>query len=371
MGIISKCTSKIVYLIIDGMTETDEVNSTLLLSKTPVINGLINKESIIGFYDPVIGLGDKEPKTDVVIPHFFGLPAEYNPGRTALELVDNGVQIEPLMLCVEIKVRFRTQENEDNWVKLKKIPNELIHKLEIELAVLLEGSCGFVISKATESGARILFYSYSLDSLNTTIDTVGNICQKYELVAVEGARNQIGRNFPLLYNRNKNILFIGWAKGSLRGALKLCGLDVNEFSRKRGDFYNWSNYYKNFNEWGIPKLRSNLQYEKYVLYTKESSFAARRGNKLKKREAIEFMDAMLGRFLAVFPEEIFTIVIFSDHSSEIGGISNPAKNTCFAILEGSYRTIDKRPIVNFSESFITRLRSKSYSQEEVMTLIDK
>lgn len=366
----SKKLLRTIYLIIDGMTETEKFNSTLSLSRTPTMNGLIDSHSIMGFYDPVIRPGDTEPKTDVVIPFFFGLGIQQNPGRIALELIDNNIQIKPEMHFVEIKIRFLNQVNEENWVKLKKIPDTLTRKIEKELAVSLK-SDNFILSKATESGARILLYSDNLFFLDQAFFIINDICYKYNLIAIKGSRNQAPRQFSSFQSSQKNILFIGWAKGSLRGALKLCGLDVNEFSRKRGDFYNWTKYYKNFDEWAKTILKTKNQYEKLVLYTKESAFAARRGNKFKKQEAIEFMDNMLEKLLAVSRSEMFNIIVLSDHSANIGGISNPTKNTAFAILRGSYETINKNNSVNFSENFIAKNQGKIITQEEVISLIAK
>lgn len=362
-------SKKIIYLVIDGMTETENVNSTLCLSKTPVINGLINTESIMGFYEPVIRPGDMEPKTDVVVPCFFGLPAEVNPGRTVLELIDNNVQIKPLMYCAELKVRFQSQAGEDNWVKLKQVPRDLINKVSSEVEFHLSSNRNFIVSKATESGARILFFFDRVDLLDNAIYITVGVCKKHGLIAIENWRDQVNNEIQKFKNKNTDALFVGWAKGALRGALKFCGFDVNDFSRKQGDFYNWASYYRNFVDWGIPILRSNPRYDKYVLYTKESAFAARKGDNLKKQEAIEFMDNMLGKLLSLFPSQSFTIVVLSDHSADMRGTKNPIKNTCFCILRGSSKTIKKDVSVNFSESLIATRDSKIYAQNDVINMI--
>lgn len=361
-------SNRTIYLIIDGMTETVMQNSTLSLARTPVINGLVNERSIIGFYDPVIRPGDAEPKTDVVVPCYFGLPAHYNPGRTALELLDNGVKLKAGMLCVEVKVRFDSQADEDNWVKLKKVPDETVLQLEADLMSAI-GHQNFVISKATEAGARILFYFKDLGQEDEALSILPAVCKKHGLIAVKSSADMISEEFLSFADKSADTFFLGWAKGSLRGALRFCGLRVNEFSRKRDDFYNWSSYNANFDEWRVPVLQNGPAYQRYVLYTKESAFAARRGDQDKKREAIEFMDTILGRFLAVFPEEVFSIVVLSDHSADIGGNTNPSTHTSFAILQGGYRDIISNPLVNFSETFIAGLGNKLFTQEEVISFI--
>ena len=362
--------NKTVYLIVDGMTETVAENSTLSVARTPSIDGLINDQSDIGFYQPVISPWDTEPKTDVVIPHFFGLPAQYSPGRTALELLDNGIAIETSLHCLELKIRFQSQIHEENWVNLRKVPDSLMVLVEAEMKRILGNSDHFVISKATESGARILLYHKDEQWLQGARSVIVSVCNGHGLAVVDGLKNSFGKEILAYQHNQRNVLLIGWAKGSLRGALRFCGLDVNEFTRKRDDFYNWSQYYRNFDEWVVPRLLSGPFYQKYVLYTKETSFAARRGDKTNKREAIEFMDTILWRFLSVFPNQTFNIVVCNDHSADINGLTNPSENTCFALLKGSFNSINRNPGVKFSEAYIASLGKSVISQDEVLLKID-
>ncbi len=119
----------------------------------------------------------------------------------------------------------------------------------------------------------------------------------------------------------------------------------------------------------MPKLLNGPFYQKYVLYTKEASFAARRGDKTSKREAIEFMDTILGRFLSVFPDQTFNIVVCNDHAADINGLTNPSENTCYALLKGSFNAINRNPEVKFSEAYIASLGKPDISQDKLMLQI--
>jgi hypothetical protein len=359
---------KTVYLIVDGMTETAQENSTLSLARTPVIDGLINGQSRIGFYQPVISPWDSEPKTDIVIPHFFGLPAPHSPGRTVLELLDNGVVIKTSLHCLELKIRFLSQINEENWVNLKQVPDSLMSIIGSELKKVLRGD-HFVISGATESGARILLYHEDENWLGGAKSIISTTCNVHGLVVVDGLKNYASKEFLIFQYNQKHVLFSGWAKGSLRGALRFCGLEINDYARKRGDFYDWNQYYRNFDEWIVPRLLNGPYFQRCVFYTKETSFAARRGDKKNKREAIEFMDIILGRFLSVFPDQMFNIVVCNDHAADINGLINPSENTCYALLRGSFNTINTAPSVKFSEAYIASLGTPVISQDELMTHI--
>src|SRR5512145_342572 len=94
----------ILYIIVDGMTETVAQGSSLSLATTPHMD-LVASLGTVGFYEPVIGPSHAEPKTDVVVPALFGMPPTLNPGRAALELHDCGFPIVPGSYSCFIRVR--------------------------------------------------------------------------------------------------------------------------------------------------------------------------------------------------------------------------------------------------------------------------
>ncbi len=65
----------------------------------------------------------------------------------------------------------------------------------------------------------------------------------------------------------------------------------------------------------------------------------------------------------------FNIVVCNDHSADINGLTNPSENTCFALLKGSFNTINRNPGAKFSEAYIASLGKSVISQDEVLLKI--
>lgn len=324
------------YLFVDGMTETRDEPSSLALARTPTMDRLFGPGTA-GFYAPPIATGDTEPRTDVVIPAFFGMRPQDNPGRPALELADLDVSLLPSRHCFFVTLELETLEsvNFDAW--FQTIGGN------VGLGGLV-GSHGATIheSIAFNYGRRWIIANCEHERLADIEDSLHSFFLPYE--AVFSRSTPVPRSLLSLPAPTRKTYFLGWAKGSLRGAFKHLGARANPFNRAPGAYADWPALSQDFEATVGPSLRS-LRHElpaNLVLYTKETAFASRRSDRVAKIAGIEFMDAILRRSIALIDREM-VVVVASDHSCDIGGTSNPAERTIFLVTTTSPNVFDQVP----------------------------
>jgi len=318
---------KHIYVIIDGLSETKGDFTSLEKATTPIIDGLFTNSKDFGFYQPEKALFHNEPKTDVIVPAFFGLKKELNPGRAALEIIDMGYQLQPNSICLGLSTTSDIDLFNSDFLA--------------DLKVNLKSDAIITTSNATNTGEKILFGNLQTDQIEILYDIIG---QNFKVINNNINVTDIGvvtNGFVNIDGLIKDGIFLGWGKGALRGALKHLGFKCNPFERDRNEYFNWRSYETNFKNWIIPTLRDkNNTTDTLIFYTKESAFACRQNKPDKKIQAIEMMDLFLGKILKEINEPVL-VILLADHSSNFGESGNPAENTIFLISEyynGSIKT---------------------------------
>lgn len=346
---------KRIYLFIDGMSESKGEITTLGKAKTPTIDKLFNNSNHYGFYTPEKAYFNSEPKTDVVIPAFFGLKQEINPGRAALEIIDIGHELASNSICFALTTNLSINLYKPEFVA--------------DLRSYLGTNVIISNSNATNTGEKILFGNLKIHQVKTVYHLISNHFNENTNFLKIIDFGFVCDEFIAMKNSRKNCYFLGWAKGALRGALKHLGFETNPFDRKKDDYFNWDAYVQNFNDWIIPQLskRKNL-IDTFVFYTKETAFACRQNNQKEKVKAIEIMDSFLSKILKQFDEEVLTIIL-ADHSSNFGETDNPTDRTIFVIAQSQSLVIPKADS-HFHENNVTIMNKPIIKQSALINSID-
>lgn len=360
------------YVIVDGMTETGTNGSSLQNSVTPNMDW-IAAAGTIGFYVPEKETDAAEPKTDVVVPAFFGLSVSVNPGRVGLELLDLGLQLVPETFCFSSKICTPNMANESDWRKFTIVAPPILAQLEARLRSDAE-ACGAVCIRSAFSnyGEKYLFANCPSSSYLDLCEAVRHTLSSFSFAPLVAEVHKVPTAIQSAEGSRKDIVFLGWAKGSLRGAFRLLGAACNPFTRELGSYFNWEAYSGSFSFWSRPLLQQTERDGKtFILYTKETAFASRQGNRGMKIQGIEFMDRMLGEALNLLNDEVI-IVVISDHSCDIGGCENPALNSLYAVAAVSANTPIKKNVPHLCERAVQkRSSSPPISQCELVDMISR
>ena len=354
----------VLYVIVDGMTETEAVNSSLSQAITPNMDW-VAEEGEIGFYLPEKEPEANEPKTDVVIPAFFDFPVSMNPGRVGLELLDLNIKLIPGSFCFSCRVTPPNSADNLDWRKFIVVNPIVLIQLESRLRSLAT-KYGAVCTRSMASnyGDCFLFGNCHASSYRDLCEEVAACLSSFSLTPFVGNIHQVPSSLYLVEGIRKDLVFLGWAKGSLRGAFRFLGASCNPFTREQASYFNWESYWRNFSSWARPYLQQcNLMGKTFVLYTKETAFASRQGSREMKIRGIEFMDRMLGEIQRLLVGEV-TIVMLSDHSCNIGGYDNPTSNTLYAYARVSGGTLIQNKLMrrHFCESAVDQKQSIQITQ---------
>lgn len=362
----------VIYLFIDGMSESSYNNSSMELAKTPFIDKLV-KKGRMGFYVPEIASNHYEPKTDIVIPYFFGMPPNINPGRAALELVDMGINLGFGMYCCAVEIVPKEYEDVKDWRDVPILDKNLYNEVLKNLILLAEKyNVRIYESGYNHRNNRFILMFEKSDIYDVFIRKAKELLLRYQ----KGARILDYRKIKLKLNSYKNscdsILFLGWAKGSLRGAFKYLGAYCNPYNRPNNQYFAWQEFDRDCEDWLIPSLVNKAgKYSEFVLYTKESAFASRKGERLKKIESIQYMDKVLEKVVKYINKDLL-VVVLSDHSADMNGYNNPIKNTCFMMsLYDKRGDSDLLSDIHFCEKEVVNSGIGTFKQKELINMIKR
>jgi len=340
------------FLILDGVSETQYAETSLFKANKPNIDKLV-AGGIHGFYIPETSVTDIEPKTDYVVPQFFGFDGSLNPGRAALEFFDLNLDLTPNTFCFGLKI-----EDIRNKVMVERIINSL-----------QESGFRFIwrLSHATNFAIKYLFGEIDPSQIELFLDSIRlNLNCNYNIQDLK----KIPDGITQIKNTRTDTIFLGWAKGALRGAFKYLGIYCNPFERDSLKFFDWENYDLNYRNWITSQLEEAIEkYNRFILYSKETAFASRFNLPEKKIECIEFVDKKLGSLLPYFKED-FYFIFLSDHSSNFGEIDNPVKNTIYSISKINRAQITEiKTTLRISEMLIKQANRKEIQQQQLISLI--
>lgn len=346
---------RVAFLILDGMSESIAQGSSLALARTPLIDWLAATGKM-GFYQPDIGVGDTEPKTDVVVPAFLGLSASLNPGRATLELCDHGYNPEDGEYACTLRMSENVEGMPQHWSMEKGITETLSQEL-LHVAIKAAGHQPIAVrlSLATRYGTRLLVGKCSKKICDAVIKATAQRAAELNLQFTVQDHYEVPAGCTAVKGSQSHTLFIGWAKGSLRGAFKLLGATVNPFTRTDGDYGNWSKYEENFEQWCRPVLERSIdKFDCLVFYTKKTAFASRNSDRSRKVQAIEWMDKMMYAVCHYLSQNDI-IVVIADHSADFGGWTNPVQHTCYVVASWDASRFQQRNVLempNFCEEAI-------------------
>ncbi len=360
------------YVFVDGMSESVAENSSLAQARTPTMDW-VAQVGAAGFYHPGIGPHHTEPKTDVVIPAFFGLAPAVNPGRAALEWCDRGASICPGEWYCSLKLAQPSEHTSADW-RTATVLGEGARAAVVDrvTSIGLRHHARVCPSEATQYGERLLLGADSKAAGDASIGEISEAVRAYGLAVSVQDYQEVPANLVLAYASQPRLLFLGWAKGSLRGAFRYLGARCNPFTRAASRLYDWETYEEDFERWCRPRLeRYRNRYETMVLYTKQAAFASRRGERQRKIEVIGWMDRMMSRVLA-YLDRGTVVVALADHSADLEGYTNPPVNTPFALAR--WEPWDGRnpasSFPHFCEATIQARRAPVLSQEDLMRSIE-
>lgn len=352
----------VLYLIVDGMTESHGDQTSLAKARTPNIDAVL-RWGTGGFYAPVVAAWDDEPKTDVVVPAFFGLSPDNNPGRATLELADLGHAV--------------SQGTSSFFVTANLTEGQAAAFREFMVASDAEDRIQTAAERVGALAVQSIAYNYGRrwvvgNCPTADVHALGNELQRIiqHDAIVQDAR-AVPTGFLQLAKTCPDVCFLGWAKGALRGAFAHLGAECNPFNRLEGVYADWAALAQDFETRGREMLRRRkANASNVILYTKETAFASRRGDALNKIAGIEFMDSLLAEIVCAMDQEVVVVVI-SDHSCDIGGTRNPPERTSFAIARMTPESFVGDASEHFSEVVVSRLcGGKAILQSTLMDLID-
>lgn len=358
------------YLFVDGMSESLAEHASLAQARTPTMDA-VAQCGRMGFYLPVISSHHTEPKTDIVIPAFFGLAPTLNPGRAALELCDQDIPIRPGEWYCSLKLQ-RPSERSTDWRSATVLDSDARAAIVGRVTGLCERR-GVLVrrSEATQYGERLLLGATSKEACETAIVDVEETVRAYDLTVIVQDLQKVPAKIADIRASQPRLLFLGWAKGSLRGAFKFLGAHCNPFTREASRLYDWETYEADFDRWSRPLLEAARDsYETIVLYTKQAAIASRRGERQRKIGVIEWVDWMMVRVLA-YLDPGTVVIALSDHSADLEGYTNPPVNTCFALARWDPGNVPTSEPLHFCESAILRCGHPVLTQEELMRSIDE
>jgi len=311
------------FVFVDGMTETDGEKTSLAEARTPNMDRMFESGEA-GFYSPPVSSWDHEPRTDVVIPAFFGLSPSLNPGRAALELSDLGQPLQEETSCFFITFLAEDVSEPDAVIPLNQAKLTLrMQATARKFGAICQRSIAF------NYGLRWLVGNCPTTQVQRLSAELSRTCAPLNVLTED--IHTVPANFLSVADTRQDVFFLGWAKGSLRGAFRHIGARCNPFNRAENVYLDLSALSANYDNYIKPALvRDDLSQSSLVLYTKETAFASRRGDRKGKIVAIEFMDRMLGLVLERIGGEM-VVVVASDHSCNIGGTDNPPERTSFAL----------------------------------------
>lgn len=343
---------KTLYIWLDGVGET-VFPTSLELAVTPYIDSLTSS-SILGMYEFPQIQEFSHPRTDIIIPFFYGLKINEYKGRGILDLIDNNVNFNEGDHVYTI--RILPIENVDNTISDSYLEDgsEIIMEIKKIISV---AKIECVVNPFSSHNNQLIFWGRQKEIIETVLDQISQKVLEYQCKLVDVDKHE----FHKLQNQDHRLVFCGWALGALRGAFRLLDANIIDTSTK---LYDYDFYFNDFNK-NVDLLNKHFEEnDTFIFYIKETDKASHKSNQIEKVKAIEFCDNLLQLIHQRLPKFDKTILI-TDHNTNIGSPHAEYGPTPFLIYDRKKRKRNQ----HYCEKMILAESNIVYSITELIDMI--
>ncbi len=261
------------------------------------------------------------PATYYIFPFFFGLRPERNPGRAALELYENGIDISRFKSFAVFRVINTQYDVRKGWYeKTEALPLDLVSRiiarvgeekyLDALSSAIVKSKIShniWCIGSETEDSLEFMLntlqYEFSLHGFNVYPTLISNVSAPVGIELGNRVRKEI----------------LGWMVGPTEQAFRLLGFVTDRQKCHTPDYvFDFEKKFSDFQLRILPTILETNEDSVFVIYVKETSTAAKKNLPEKKKQAIGFIDSMVGELLSSLEGTETNIIIISDHQSNIG-----------------------------------------------------
>ena len=303
---------KTIYVLADGLTENPALGP-MVIDEANVPNlQILAATGEAGWYHPATRPFAVGPETFVVFPYFFGMSPECNPGRAGLELSLAGVNLDLAPCSAVVRVVPLDFEPALGWEAAPPLSSPAVVE-EVSRVARVAGVHVFR-SPLSRRGNVFCVGADCRESLDGFLCSLAAKLPRYGYLALPSQHSFVTtRSMP-----ERETTFFGWAMGGLHAALALCNVAI----RQNDGMYNFDSLgdfpakRRDLCERILPRV--NVAQADAIIYLKEPSAFARSGSRVRKREAVEFVDWVVGALLHEVSDYHARIVVISDHRSDVG-----------------------------------------------------
>jgi len=362
-----------IYFLSDGLCEDYHALTSLEKTCHPYLDRLFT-DGEARMFEPVQANNMFHPATYFIFPHFFGMKPDLNPGRAALELIENGIDIIGYSSFALFRVINSRYDVRNGWYeKTEPLPLDIVEPIINRVGQ--EKYLGRKRSKIVKSRLSHNIWcigSESEDSLEYTLNVLQYEFSKYNLNVYSTLIHNVCTSIksPQASATSKHLL--GWMVGPTAQALSLIGVDINDqkchtpeyvfdFERKTHDFHSRI----------LPKLKECELAGKdddFIIYIKETSTAAKKNMADKKLLSISFLDGLIGAVFNELNGGNTNVILISDHQSNIG-IPYVFPGPSFACVL-NMKNLSKKETEAFTEKNIINKTGSVLSQSECVSFVN-
>jgi len=361
-----------IYFLSDGLCEDYHVSTSLENSIHPNLDRLFT-DGEARMFEPVQANNMFHPATYFIFPNFFGMNPNLNPGRAALELIENGKDITGYSSFALFRVINSQYDVRNGWYeKTEPLELDLVEPLIDRVGKeKYHGIKGTIIVKSKLSHNIWCIGSESEDSLEYTLNVLQYEFSKYGLNVYTTLIHNVANSIksPQSLTTSKHLL--GWMVGPTAHAMALTGVDIEDQKYHTPRYvFDFDSKFEDFNSRILPKLKAceSSGNDDFIIYIKETSTAAKKNMPEKKFLAISFLDNLIGRVFKELSGEDTSIILISDHQSNIG-IPYVYPGPSFVCVLKK-KDISTKETTVFTEKNIIKKFSTILSQSECVSFVN-
>lgn len=362
-----------IYFLSDGLCEDYKAFTSLEKSCHPNLDRLFT-DGNTRLFEPKLANNMFHPATYFIFPHFFGMEPNLNPGRAALELIENGINIIGYSSFALFRIINSQYDVRNGWYE-KTEPLQLDIVEPLINRVGQEKYLGRKESKIVKSklGHNIWCVgSESEDSLEYTLNVLQYEFSKYGLNVYPTLIHNVSNSIKIPQSTTTSKHLLGWMVGPTAQALSLIGVDIDDQKCHTPEYvFHFNEKLDDFNSRILPKLKaceSTGKDDDYIIYIKETSTAAKKNMPKKKLLSISFLDRLIGSVLNELRGEETNIILISDHQSNIG-IPYVYPGPTFACVF-KMKDLSTHEAKKFTEKNIMKESSTVLTQSECVSLVN-
>jgi 2,3-bisphosphoglycerate-independent phosphoglycerate mutase len=295
-----------IFFFFDGLSETF-YPSSLELAKTTHIDNLTSR-SISGFYHSIITPNYNLPRTESIIPFFFGLEPQEYLGRAALELIEYGINVRPMTWVASFRI---VNNNKNPQERSININNQIVDWLKSTCKeISQEFNIDCIISPYSSHKNIIIIWSSYYPKIRLSTKRFSEAARANDLLIIERREHQV-KCPPKV---SSSVKVWGWPKGSLNGAFKNIGAEVRY---SKVECFDFQAYISDIEAIIADLVMEKQNNESHVFYVKDTDKASHLGHTEIKIKALEVFDKLIGKLAEIISGND-KMIITSDHITNIG-----------------------------------------------------